>query len=46
MIDQDKRKVGINVSVPFKYIELINKKAGNNRSSYIWNLIKKDLNID
>ena len=48
-VSDDKRKVGINVSIPFKYIEIIDKKATDigkrNRSGYIWSLIKKDLGL-
>ena len=44
------RKIGINVSIPFKHIKTIDAKAKgegfSKRSNYIWNLIRKDLNLD
>ena len=43
------RKVGVNLSIKFKDIPKIDEKAkslGVNRSSYIWSLIMKDLNLD
>ena len=49
-VSDDNRKIGINVSIPFKHIETIDKglekKGFSKRSNYIWSLIRKDLNID
>ena len=48
-LEDGDRKVGINVSVPYKYIEEIDKKAKRldmKRSNYIWLLIEKDLKIN
>lgn len=47
-LQDGERKIGINISVPYKYISLIDKKANNlkvKRSNYIWCLIKSDLGI-
>ena len=48
-VTENRRKVGINVSIPFKHIETIDSKARTlnmKRSNYIWSLVKKDLNLD
>ena len=48
-VSENRRKVGINVSIPFKHIETIDSKARSlnmKRSNYIWSLIKKDLDLD
>ncbi len=46
-VNDENRKIGINVSIPFKYISIIDKRAKEKgffkRSTYIWNLIHKDL---
>ena len=48
-ISDENRKIGINVSIPFKHISSIDRKAKelgySKRSNYIWSLIKKDLNL-
>jgi len=49
-VTNENRKIGINVSVPFKHIETIDEKVTElgykKRSNYIWALIKKDLDLD
>lgn len=45
-VKENDRKVGINVSVPFKSIKEIDDRANHlnmKRSGYIWYLISKDL---
>lgn len=49
-VSDENRKIGINVSIPFKYISVIDKKSRelgfSKRSNYIWSLLQKDLNIN
>ncbi len=48
-VADENRKIGINVSIPFKHISTIDKKSKelgfSKRSNYIWSLIQKDLGI-
>lgn len=47
--DDSDRKVGINVSVPFRHIKSIDERCRllgiSKRSNYIWSLIEKDLGL-
>jgi len=46
-VDDENRKIGLNVSVPYKLIKIIDKRVKDlekkNRSAYIYGLILKDL---
>ena len=46
-VSDEDRKIGLNVSIPFKHIYTIDKRAKQlgftKRSTYIWSLIQKDL---
>ena len=48
-VSDENRKIGINVSIPFKHISTIDRQAKekgfSKRSSYIWSLIQKDLGL-